>query len=69
MSRRRSVTRLAILVVACAVLCAAAPAAHAVSSAELYTTASYRYGRYEARIQFPPADGVVGSFFLWKCSH
>jgi len=54
-----------VLVGALALL-GAAPAAHAVSSAELYTSGSYRYGRYEVRIQFPPADGVVGSFFLWK---
>ena len=57
---------LAILLWAASLLCAVAPAAHAVSSAELYTSTSYRYGRYEARLQFPPADGVVGSFFLWK---
>ena len=43
-----------------------APAAGAVASAELYTTQAYRYGRFEARLQFPPGDGVVGSFFLWK---
>jgi len=58
--------RIAVVVGAATLLCAAAPAAHAVSSAELYPSASYRYGRFEARIQFPPADGVVGSFFLWK---
>ncbi len=40
--------------------------AGAVASAELYTSAGYRYGRYEARIQFPQPDGVVGSYFLWK---
>ncbi|HEY3594216.1 MAG TPA: family 16 glycosylhydrolase [Polyangiaceae bacterium] len=40
--------------------------ARAVASAELYTLASYRYGRFRARVQFPPGDGVVGSFFLWK---
>lgn len=43
-----------------------APAAGAVASAELYTTQAYRYGRFEARLQFPPGDGVIGSFFLWK---
>ena len=57
--------RIAILIGALSVL-TAAPAAHAVTSAELYSADSYRYGRYEARVQFPPADGVVGSFFLWK---
>lgn len=40
--------------------------AQAVSSAELYTSASYSYGRFEARVQFAGGDGVVGSFFLWK---
>jgi len=40
--------------------------AHAVGSAELYRSASYQYGRFEARIQFAPGDGVVSSFFLWK---
>jgi endo-1,3-1,4-beta-glycanase ExoK len=41
-------------------------AAHAVGSAELYTSQSYQYGRFEARIQFAAGDGVVSSFFLWK---
>ncbi len=40
--------------------------AQAVSSAELYTSASYQYGRFEARVQFAPGDGVVGAYFLWK---
>jgi endo-1,3-1,4-beta-glycanase ExoK len=40
--------------------------AHAVSSAELYTSKSYLYGRFSARIQFAAGDGVVSSFFLWK---
>lgn len=38
----------------------------AVSSAELYTAASYPYGRFEARARFAAGDGVVSSFFLWK---
>jgi hypothetical protein len=45
---------------------AIAGAAHAVTSAELYTKPGYRYGRFEARINFPAGDGVVASFFLWK---
>ncbi len=44
----------------------ASTAAHATSGGELYTTASYSYGRFEARIQFAGGDGVVSSFFLWK---
>lgn len=40
--------------------------AQAVSSAELYTTAAYQYGRFEARVQYAGGDGVVSSFFLWK---
>lgn len=39
---------------------------HGVASAELYKTQSYVYGRFEARVQFAPGDGVVSSFFLWK---
>lgn len=38
----------------------------AVSSAELYTSTSYGYGRVEAKIRFAAGDGVIGSFFLWK---
>lgn len=38
----------------------------AVSSAELYTSKSYGYGRFEARLRFAPNDGVVSAFFLWK---
>jgi hypothetical protein len=37
-----------------------------MASAELYGTKAYDYGRFEARIQFAPGDGVVSSFFLWK---
>jgi len=40
--------------------------AWAVASAELSTTQSYLYGRFEARIRFAPGDGIVSSFFLWK---
>jgi MYXO-CTERM domain-containing protein len=40
--------------------------AGAVASAELYRTQAKFYGRFEARLRFPPGDGVVGSFFLWK---
>jgi MYXO-CTERM domain-containing protein len=40
--------------------------AHAVTSGELYTSASYPYGRVEARLRFAAGDGVISSFFLWK---
>ena len=40
--------------------------AFAVTSAELYRTTAHRYGKFEARIQFAPGDGVISSFFLWK---
>ncbi|HEY5955420.1 MAG TPA: family 16 glycosylhydrolase [Polyangiaceae bacterium] len=40
--------------------------AQAVSSAELYTSKSYVYGRITARIQYAAGEGVVSSFFLWK---
>ena len=38
----------------------------AVASAELYKTQAYFYGRFEARVQYAPGEGVVSSFFLWK---
>jgi uncharacterized protein (TIGR03382 family) len=37
-----------------------------MASAELYRTQAYLYGRFDARIQFAPGDGVVSAFFLWK---
>ena len=43
-----------------------APRATATASAELYTSTSYHYGRFEARVRFAAGDGVVSSFFLWK---
>lgn len=51
----------------CAVLILAwCESALAVGSAELYSSESYQYGRFEARIRFAPGSGVVSSFFLWK---
>jgi endo-1,3-1,4-beta-glycanase ExoK len=40
--------------------------ASGMASAELYRTQAYTYGRFDARIQFAPGDGVVSAFFLWK---
>lgn len=40
--------------------------AGAVTSAEIYTSEAYQYGRFTARIQFAPGSGVVSSFFMWK---
>lgn len=40
--------------------------AHATSSAELYRTDSYKFGRFEARIRYAGGNGAVSSFFLWK---
>lgn len=57
----------ALLVTSCATaLVSSVTAAHAVSSAELYTQAAYQYGRFEARMWLAGGDGVVSSFFLWK---
>jgi beta-glucanase (GH16 family) len=48
-------------------LCTIVPVqAMGMASAELYGTKAYTYGRFEARIQHAPGDGVVSSFFLWK---
>ncbi len=44
----------------------ASASASAVQSAELYRTDAFFYGRFEARLQFAPGEGVVSSFFLWK---
>jgi MYXO-CTERM domain-containing protein len=44
----------------------AAANAGAVTSAEIYTSEAYQYGRFSARIQYAPGSGVVSSFFLWK---
>jgi endo-1,3-1,4-beta-glycanase ExoK len=44
----------------------ASASAFAVQSAELYRTEAYFYGRFEARVQFAPGEGVVSSYFLWK---
>lgn len=37
-----------------------------MASAELYSTKSYLYGRFDARMRFAPGDGVVSAYFLWK---
>jgi len=37
-----------------------------VAGAELTTSNTYKYGKFEASIQYAGADGVVSSFFLWK---
>lgn len=59
-------TQLRIVVAGMAAIMGSAINAQAVSSGELYTSQSYLYGRFEARVQFAPGDGVVSSFFLWK---
>jgi MYXO-CTERM domain-containing protein len=38
----------------------------ATAGAELYRTQAHFYGRFDARIQYAPGDGVVSTFFLWK---
>ncbi len=53
--------------VAALILAALTPStALAVASAELYHTQATLYGRYDARIRYAAADGVISSFFLWK---
>jgi endo-1,3-1,4-beta-glycanase ExoK len=41
-------------------------AASGVQGSELYRTQASFYGRFEARVQYAPGEGVVSSFFLWK---
>ena len=60
------VSRRALTLVALLLGVLAPRAASAVQSAELYRTQAYFYGRFEARLQFAPGEGVVSSFFLWK---
>ncbi len=43
-----------------------ATTAQATASAELYSSESYSFGRFEASVRFAPGSGVVGGFFLWK---
>lgn len=59
-------TKSCLLMLCCTAIGSLVSPARAVSSAELYTSASFPYGRFEARVQFAGGDGVVGSFFLWK---
>src|SRR5262245_13312619 len=58
---RAFVSSLAVLAITCI-----PEVAHAVSSAEFYSSTAYGYGRFEARIRFAAGDGVISSFFLWK---
>jgi len=57
--------RIAIYALLAVAVCVPATAS-GMASAELYTTSSYLYGRFDARIQHAPGDGVVSAFFLWK---
>lgn len=65
MTRCRFGTSVSFIAASLSVACLSS-AAHAIASAEMYTSDSYVYGRFAARIQFPAGDGVVSSFFLWK---
>lgn len=59
-------TKSSLIIACCTAMGSLASPANAVSSAELYTSESFPYGRFEARVQLAGGDGVVGSFFLWK---
>lgn len=63
---RRFLSPASAVVAAALVSTLASASAFAVQSAELYRTDQFFYGRFEARVQFAPGDGVVSSFFLWK---
>jgi endo-1,3-1,4-beta-glycanase ExoK len=63
---RRLPSRAATVVAAVLFSTLASASAFAVQSAELYRTDAFFYGRFEARVQFAPGEGVVSSFFLWK---
>jgi MYXO-CTERM domain-containing protein len=59
-------TRIGLSALSFLLTVAVAPAALGVRSAELYSSASYGYGRMEARVRFAAGDGVISSFFSWK---
>ena len=63
---RDSIARGSIAAAVMLVSTLASASASAVQSAELYRTSAVLYGRFEARVQFAPGEGVVSSFFLWK---
>ena len=63
---RGSIARGSIAAAVMLVSTLASASASAVQSAELYRTDAFFYGRFEARLQFAPGEGVVSSFFLWK---
>lgn len=58
--------RTAAIITSVAALMTVAASASAVTSAEIYTSQGYQYGRFSARIQYASGSGVVSSFFLWK---
>ena len=64
--RRLGVSKAGLTLAALLVGVLAPRAAAATQSAELYRTQAYFYGRFEARVQFAPGEGVVSSFFLWR---
>lgn len=37
-----------------------------VAGSELIKDADYKYGKFEASIQYATMDGIISSFFLWK---
>ena len=63
---RRFLSQASVVVAAARRSTLASASASAVQSAELYRTDAFFYGRFEARVQFAPGEGVVSSFFLWK---
>lgn len=58
--------RTAAIITSVAALMTVVASASAVTSAEIYTSQGYQYGRFSARIQYASGSGVVSSFFLWK---
>lgn len=60
-----NISRISALVCVVFILGWSAPA-RGYASAEILTSESYQYGRFEASIEFPDGSGVIGAFFLWK---
>src|SRR5262245_37539851 len=62
----RSRVRYLLVPLACLLGASLPNEAQAVKGAELIRNTPHRHGRFEARLQFAPGDGIVSSLVLWK---
>jgi len=64
--QRTKMARIGFALLGSLALTLAPQLARATTSAELYSSTSYNYGRFDARVRFAAGDGVISSFFMWK---